>query len=322
MADRSGIRRKATLAATSRVGALGRFGAWARRLFGSRPAADRVGPYQLHEQIGEGGMGVVFRATHTELGSTVAIKLLAPGRDNRERRERFEHESELTSRLAHPNTVAVYARGRTPSGVPFYAMEYVDGVDLEALVQRNGPLDPHRVTNILAQLAGALAEAHALGFVHRDVKPSNVVLRDAGGDSEVAKLLDFGLAQELGAHASTAPDLGRVVGTPLYLPPEAILSPERIDPRSDLYALGALGYFLLVGEPPFSGATVAEVCAHHLHTAPPSPSRRVARVVPHALEALILRCLAKSPESRPESAARLLLELEELTANGDERAAA
>ena len=112
------------------------------------------------------------------------------------------------------------------------------------------------------------------------------------------------------------------MGTPLYLAPEAILSPEHIDPRSDLYALGALGYFLLTGEPPFSGATVAEVCAHHLHTVPPSPSHRVGRFVPRALESLILRCLAKSPESRPESAARLRLELIELTASSGEHRAA
>jgi len=322
MAERSGTRRKATLAATNHDGLLDRFRAWLGRIFGARRASDRVGPYTLHEKIGEGGMGVVYRATHTELGETVAIKLLAPGRDNRVHRERFEREADLTRRLAHPNTVAVYGQGYAPSGVPFYAMEYVDGVDLEALIERDGPQDPRRVADLLAQVAGALADAHALGFVHRDVKPSNVMLRERAGGSDVAMLLDFGLARELGAQGSHDPDLGRVVGTPLYLPPEAILSPEVVDARSDLYALGALGYFLLTGEPPFSGATVAEVCSHHVHTAPPSPSRRAACFVPRALEALILGCLAKSPKDRPASAARLRLELVELAAHGDKRAAA
>jgi len=322
MADRSGTRRKATLAATSQSSATGRFGAWLGRLFRPRPATDRVGPYALHEKIGEGGMGVVFRATHTELGRPAAIKLLAPGRDNRERRQRLEREAELTSRLAHPNTVAVYDHGHTASGVAFFAMEYLEGVDLEALVERDGPQEPSRVADLLAQLAGALAEVHAMGFVHRDVKPANVMLCKSGGDRDVAKLLDFGLTAELGAHESNESGAGRVVGTPLYLAPEAILNPEHIDPRSDLYALGALGYFLLTGEPPFSGATIAEVCAHHLHTVPPSPSRRTGRFVPRALEALILRCLAKSPESRPESAARLRLDLIALTASAGEQRAA
>jgi eukaryotic-like serine/threonine-protein kinase len=278
-----------------------------------QPPGERFGQYTLHEKIGEGGMGVVFRATHALLHRPAAVKLLAAGHDSPESLERFEREAELTSRLSHPNTVAVYDFGRTESGTPFYAMEYLDGLDLETLVERHGPQDPRRVAHLLAQLAGALAEAHGIGLVHRDVKPANVMLCERGGAHDVVKVLDFGLTKELGATDLDASDGGRVVGTPLYLPPEAVVAPERVDARSDLYAVGAVGYFLLTGAPPFAGATIAEVCAHHLHTEPLAPSRRGFRV-PRALEALILRCLAKSPDDRPESAAALRAELLELGA--------
>jgi serine/threonine-protein kinase len=247
------------------------------------------------------------------------VKLLAAGHDRPESLERFEREAELTSRLSHPNTVAVYDFGRTSSGTPFYAMEYLDGLDLETLVERHGPQDPRRVAHLLAQLAGALAEAHGLGLVHRDVKPANVMLCERGGTRDVVKVLDFGLTKELGGPERGDSDGGRVVGTPLYLAPEAILTPERVDARSDLYAVGAIGYFLLAGAPPFTGRTVAEVCAHHLHTTP-RPLPRDSRVPP-ALEALLLRCLAKSPEDRPESAATLRAELLELASTWTEQEA-
>ena len=279
----------------------------------------RFGQYTLHEKIGEGGMGVVFRATHALLGRPAAVKLLAGGHGSREQLARFEREAELTSRLSHPNTVAVYDFGRTAAGTPFYAMEYLDGLDLQSLVELHGPQDARRVAHLLAQLAGALAEAHGMGLVHRDVKPANVMLCERGGSHDVVKVLDFGLTKELGVSAENdGAEDDRVIGTPLYLPPEAILSPERVDARSDLYAVGALGYFLLTGEPPFVGGSLAEVCAQHLHAAPVPPSRRGIRNVPPGLEALLLRCLAKSPEQRPESAAALRAALLELAARWTE----
>ncbi len=331
MDQRGGTRGKRTLAARgSDTTSLARF---ASRLsafvvavvrtflgLGARGAEERFGQYTLHEKIGEGGMGVVFRATHALLHRPAAVKLLAAGHDRPESLERFEREAELTSRLSHPNTVAVYDFGRTSSGTPFYAMEYLDGLDLETLVDRHGPQDPRRVAHLLAQLAAALAEAHGLGLVHRDVKPANVMLCERGGTRDVVKVLDFGLSKDLGGPELDDLDGGRVVGTPLYLAPEAILTPERVDARSDLYAVGALGYFLLAGAPPFLGRTVAEVCAHQLHTPPPSQARRGSRVPP-ALEALILRCLAKSPEDRPESAAALRAKLVELGSTWTEREA-
>lgn len=283
-----------------------------------RREAELFGQYTLHEKIGEGGMGIVFRATHARLARPAAVKLLASEHASAENLARFEREAELTSRLTHPNTVAVYDFGRTASGVPFYAMEYLDGLDLETLVDRHGPQDPRRVAHLLAQLAGALAEAHGLGFIHRDVKPANVMLCERGGVRDVVKVLDFGLTKELAAPASSE-DRGRVVGTPLYLSPEAIVAPERLDARSDLYALGAVGYFLLTGAPPFVGETVATVCAQHLHAQPLPLSQRGIPAVPRELEALILGCLAKSPHDRPESAAALQTALLALASTWTER---
>ena len=284
-----------------------------------QPREGRLGQYTVHEKIGEGGMGVVFRATHARSLRPAAIKLLAPGKGSREHVERFEREAELTSRLSHPNTVTVYELGHTASGAPFYAMEYLDGLDLEELVDRHGPQDPRRVASLLAQLAGALAEAHELGLVHRDVKPANVMLCERGGVHDVVKVLDFGLTKELGSSRLDASGDDRLVGTPLYLAPESILMPERVDARSDLYAVGALGYFLLTGAPPFVGQSVAEVCAHHLHSVPLPPSSQGVRAIPPELETLILRCLAKSPDDRPESAAALRTALLELGSRWTER---
>ena len=335
MAEQSGTRKKANgasalvapFARLARallwlfVGAASTLAAWLglRKAPLGPSAGEHFGQYKLHEKIGEGGMGVVFRATHALLGRPAAVKLLAAGQDSREQLARFEREAELTSRLSHPNTVAVYDFGRSASGTPFYAMEYLDGLDLQSLVDRHGPQDPRRVAHLLAQLAGALAEAHGMGLVHRDVKPANVMLCERGGAHDVVKVLDFGLTKELGAAAELDHLEGeRVIGTPLYLSPEAITSPERVDARSDLYALGALGYFLLTGEPPFTGASLAEVCAHHLHTAPSPLVRRGVRHVPLELETLLRLCLEKAPEARPESATAVRAELLELAARWTE----
>jgi serine/threonine-protein kinase len=237
-----------------------------------------------------------------------AIKLLPAGRAGERERKRFEREVQLTSRLTHPNTISIYDYGRTPTGSFYYAMEYVDGCDLQTLVERDGPQDPARVAHLLAQLAGALSEAHRVGLIHRDIKPANVMLCERGGVADVVKVLDFGLIKEIdsaGRGADTEADGERLVGTPLYMSPEALTDPNSVDARSDLYAVGALGYFLLTGVPPFSGRTVLEVCSHHLRSTPVSPSARLGATIPRELEALILACLAKSPEDRPQDAGAL-----------------
>ncbi|HEV8550556.1 MAG TPA: serine/threonine-protein kinase, partial [Polyangiaceae bacterium] len=253
--------------------------------------ARRLGQYVLGDLIGEGGMGAVYRAQHAMLRRPTAIKLLLPERAGPENIARFEREVQLTARLTHPNTVAVYDYGRTPDGVFYYAMEYLDGLSLEDLVRTHGPQPEGRVIHILVQAAGALLEAHALGLIHRDVKPANILLCERGGAPDMVKLLDFGLVKSL--VPSQNPELTHadaITGTPQYLAPESILEPANVDARVDLYALGGVGYFLLTGRPAFEGKSVLEVCGHHLHSTPERPSERLGRTVLPELEALVLRC--------------------------------
>jgi serine/threonine-protein kinase len=216
---------------------------------------------------------------------------------------RFEREVQLTAQLSHPHTVSIFDYGRTPDGVFYYVMEYLEGLNLEELVREFGAQEPARVAHILGQVAGSLAEAHALGLIHRDIKPANVILCERGGVADVAKVVDFGLARDVDRAASPAVTLAdAIAGTPLYLSPEAITAPETVDARSDLYALGAVGYYLLAGVNVFEANTVVEVCSHHLHTAPVPPSTRLGRPLPEDLEALVLACLEKERSRRPGGA--------------------
>jgi len=272
----------------------------------SSPAnAEAFGPYTLGEKIGEGGMGVVYKARQAGQQRPAAIKLLPFDRAEGRNGERFEREFQLTRKLSHPNTISVYDFGRTPEGSLYYAMEYLEGADLQKLVDRTGPQPPARVAHLLAQICDALVEAHGAGLLHRDIKPANVFLCERSDARDTVKVLDFGLIKEFGPRAGhpAQTDVDSVVGTPTYLSPEAITAPETMDGRSDLYAVGALGYFLLTGAPPFLGKTVLEICARHLHCAPVPPSARAA--VPAELERLIMSCLAKSPAARPRDAASL-----------------
>jgi eukaryotic-like serine/threonine-protein kinase len=287
-----------------------------------RDAGRQLGPYRLDEKIGEGGMGVVYKASHEFLERPAAIKLLPADRAGERDRRRFEREVQLTSRLTHPNTISIYDYGRTPEGTFYYAMEYLDGLDLQTLVEREGPQEPARVAHLLAQLTAALDEAHRVGLIHRDVKPANVMLCERGGVKDVVKVLDFGLIKSLDCRGNGADtEIDRIVGTPLYLSPEALTAPETVDARSDLYAVGALGYFLLTGVPPFSGRNVLEVCGHQLHSAPVPPSQRLGRALPRELEQLLLRCLAKAPQDRPQSAAQLHRAFSRMAAEWSEPAA-
>jgi serine/threonine-protein kinase len=263
--------------------------------------ARKIGQYTLEEKIGEGGMGVVYRARHAMLRRPTAIKLLPRERLADDAVRRFEREVQLTAELTHPNTITVYDYGRTPDGLFYYAMELLHGPSLETVVEKSGPQPAARVVHVLRMVAGALTEAHGRGLIHRDIKPANIVLSERGGMLDVATILDFGLVHEIDPGAPSDTLEGRIVGTPLYLAPEVILSAKAAGPRSDLYALGAVGYFMLTGKPVFDGNSVVEVCGHHLHSPVVPPSKRVD--VPPALEALIVQCLAKDPEARPESAA-------------------
>jgi serine/threonine-protein kinase len=276
----------------------------------------RLGQYTLESKIGTGGMGVVYRARHAMLRRPTAIKLLPADRAGEANLMRFEREVQLTAELSHPNTIAIYDYGRTPDRIFYYAMEYLDGIDLEQLVKRDGPLPPGRVVHILRQVCGALGEAHSKGLLHRDIKPPNVILTERGGEPDVAKVVDFGLVKPL---VTTEPDITVstslvLAGTPLYMAPETLSAPGIYDPRSDLYAVGAVGYFLLTGKPVFEAGTVAEAFGHHLHSEPVAPSARLGRPVPAEIEAIILRCLKKSMNERPASARELARELEQCAA--------
>jgi hypothetical protein len=271
--------------------------------------AQQLGQYTLEAKIGEGGMGIVYRARHALLRRPTAIKLLPAARAGAETVARFEREVQLTSQLTHPNTVAIYDYGRTPDNEFYYAMEFLDGIDLEELVAHDGPQPPGRVRHLLRQIAGALAEAHARGVVHRDVKPSNIMLCERGLLPDVVKVLDFGLARELEGGRSDVTQAGQLAGTPLYMSPEQVRS-EPLDGRSDLYALGAVGYHLLTGQPVFSARTAVEVLAKHLHEPVEPPSKVLGRPLPPSLERLLLECLAKEPTARPASAAAVVSALD------------
>jgi serine/threonine-protein kinase len=287
--------------------------------------ATQLGQYTLLEKIGSGGMGAVYRASHAMLRRPTAVKLLLPGRTSAEHLRRFEREVQLTSRLTHPNTVAVFDYGRTVDGIFYYAMEYLDGVNLEDLVRREGPQPPGRVRHILRQVAGSLAEAHGVGLIHRDIKPGNVILvSERGGARDVAKVVDFGLVRDLEQETEAGDDEG-FAGTPLYLAPETITHPDDVDARSDLYSFGCVGYFLLTGRPVFEGETVIEVVGSHLHKPPVPPDQRLGGPVPASLSALILACLEKDPVRRPASALACIAALdasEDVPAWTDEQASA
>jgi len=279
-----------------------------RSIYGLRrevEEARRFGQYVLGEVIGQGGMGRVYRARHALLRRDTAIKLILPERLGEVALQRFEREVQATARLTHANTVAVYDYGRTPEGVFYYAMELLDGGDLDDLVSYAGALPSGRVVFILEQVCRALHEAHRAGLVHRDVKPANVIVSERGGEGDVAKVLDFGLVHGLDAREAQAQAEEVPTGTPLYMAPESITSPNEVGAHSDLYAVGAVAYCLLTGRPPFQAATVVELFAHHLHTIPERPSLRLRRPVPGDLEAVVLRCLAKSPADRFDDAATL-----------------
>ena len=268
--------------------------------------ARQLGQYTLDEMIGAGGMGAVYRAHHALLRRPTAVKLLNGEKINDTALRRFEREVQFTSRLNHPNTICIYDYGRTPEGVFYYAMEYLDGIDLEQLVERYGPLPERRVVEILKQVCGSLAEAHGLGLVHRDVKPANIVVNRRGGLDDYVKVLDFGLVKPVDADkeaAVTAPNL--VAGTPLYMPPEAVERPDQVDARSDLYAVGAVGYFLLTGTAVFQGRNMLDLLRKQVSAQPQSPSERAGKTFSADLERLLMRCLAKSPEERPSSAGEL-----------------
>jgi serine/threonine-protein kinase len=268
--------------------------------------AMQLGQYRLEANLGAGGMGIVYRAHHALLKRPTAIKLLPPGKAGATALARFEREVKLTARLTHPNTITIFDYGHTPDGVFYYAMELLEGATVDEIVRCDGAQPAERVIHVLTAVAGALEEAHGIGLIHRDIKPANIMLCQQGGRQDVPKLLDFGLVKDVSAEDDAALTReGDVAGTPLYMAPETLTSPANVDARSDIYAVGAVGYFLLTGQHVFTGKTLMEVCGHHLHTKPAPLSEQLGASLPEDLEALILRCLEKDPRRRPQSAPEL-----------------
>jgi len=272
--------------------------------------ARRLGQYVLEQKIGEGGMGEVYRARHGMMRRPSAIKLMRANQASEAQLRRFEREVQLTARLTHPNTITIFDYGRTHDGVFYYAMELLDGANLQRIVSLGGPQPAGRVVRILTMVCGALTEAHNIGLIHRDIKPANIMLCAQGGELDVVKLLDFGLVKELVVDAEAElTGVSTLIGTPQYMAPESILGPGGTDTRSDIYALGAVAYFLLAGVDVFDGKSVIELCIQHLHQ-PPTPFAQRGVQVPAELEAMVLACLDKQPERRPQSAAELRRRLE------------
>jgi eukaryotic-like serine/threonine-protein kinase len=268
-------------------------------------AARRLGQYVLVQEVGRGANGMVYRARHSLLRRPVAIKLLSPDMTNEANAARFEHEVQMTSQLTHPNTVAIYDYGRTPEGLFYFAMEYLGGIDLNQLVRKFGAQPEGRVIHILRQVCGSLSEAHRIGLIHRDIKPANIVLARRGGVYDFVKVLDFGLVKAVNLGTTGGVVTDAVVGTPHFMSPEAVEKPESVDSRSDLYSLGAVGYWLLTGKTLFDHDTVEGLLASQVKELPQFPGERLGKPLSSDLAGLIMRCLAKSPEQRPPSAEAL-----------------
>ncbi len=282
-------------------------------------AARDLGQYQLQERIATGGMGEIWRASHRFLARPAAIKVIHPdkisplGSDAATKvLERFEKEAQTTARLESLHTVRVYDFGRTEGGEFYYAMELLKGLDVELLVERYGPVSPERAIHFMTQACDSLAEAHALGQVHRDVKPSNLFICKVGRTYDVLKVLDFGLVTRAGSEKTRDLRLEGtegLAGTPAYMAPEQVLADTSIDERADIYALGCVGYWLLSGHTVFDIDRPLAMAVAHVKAAPMPLSRRTEIAVPADLEALIMQCLQKDPATRPQSAEQLADEL-------------
>jgi serine/threonine-protein kinase len=260
-------------------------------------------------------MGEVWRAEHRLLARPAAIKLIRPevlgARDADSRRvlvRRFEREAQATALMRSAHTVELYDFGVTDDGTFYYVMELLDGLDLKELVARAGPVPPERAVHFLRQMCDSLAEAHEAGLIHRDVKPANVYACHYGRKVDFVKVLDFGLVKG-GGERKDEPDhltVDHVAGgTPAFMSPEQAVGDKAVDARSDLYAVGCVAYWLLTGTVVFQGQTAMETIVMHVNREPDPLSRRAAQPVPPELEAIVLDCLAKSPDARPQTADEL-----------------
>jgi eukaryotic-like serine/threonine-protein kinase len=283
--------------------------------------ARELGSYQLVELLGRGGMGEVWRARHRLLARPAAIKLIRANDSedgpSEEAASRFEREAHVTASLSSPHTVQLFDFGISDDGTFYYVMELLDGLDLDTLVSRYGPLPAERAVYLVRQACHSLAEAESYGLVHRDIKPANLFVCRYGGEHDFVKVLDFGIAKvtqgvmETGEIGVTRDNVVR--GTPAYIAPEQALGAPHIDIRADIYALGCVLYFMLTAEPVFNAETPMAMVVHHAHTPPTPPSARTERPIAKALDQLVMECLAKDPAERPQSARELSRRLDAIT---------
>ena len=278
--------------------------------------ARELGVYRLEERLGWGGVGEVWRAEHRMLARPVAIKRVRPealggkiGESQGIVLERFQREAQATASLRSPHTIELYDFGISDDGTFYYVMELLDGMDIESFVQRFGPVPAERGIHFLGQVCHSLAEAHEKGLIHRDIKPANVCVCRYGREVDFIKVLDFGLVKPRGKSGGddlklTAENVA--TGTPAYMAPEQVLGDRLIDARADIYAVGCLGYWLLTGQLVFDGETAMKTMMDHVKTSPVPPSERSELGISASLDDVILSCLEKDPDRRPQSADALV----------------
>src|SRR3954470_21035612 len=284
----------------------------------SDPNIDRIlmGQFELREIAGRGAMGTVYRAYQRTMDRIVAVKILRseivkePGV-----LRRFLREARAAARLQHPNIVTVHMVGETEDGVPYLVMEHIDGVSLEAICEAQGPQPLGRVVSFARQIAAALSEAHSLGIVHRDLKPANILVTDRSRTPDLVKVLDFGIAKLINTEAdqSMMTADGTIFGTPHYIAPEQASGGD-VDHRVDIYSLGCILFRLATGVLPFEGTQSMQVVLKHLREEPPRP-RSLDANIPQALEDLILACLQKSRNRRPDDAEQVIASLDRIEAD-------
>lgn len=281
--------------------------------FGARLQRARdIGSYHLIQRLSHGGMGEVWVARHRMLARPAAIKLIRPevlGASEESRTtavKRFEREAKATARLTSPHTVVVYDFGTTVQGSFYYAMELLNGIDLDSLVERYGPLEPARAVFFLSQICDSIQEAHGAGLIHRDVKPANILACRVGNQHDFVKVLDFGLVKTPEAKDRATQLTGEIItGTPAYMAPEQATDVSHVDHRTDIYALGCVMYWLITGHQVFTNDNPMSTIADHITSQPVIPSSRAEADIPPAMDRLILDCLEKRPRARPQSVAEV-----------------
>jgi serine/threonine protein kinase len=264
-----------------------------------------IGRYKLERHLGSGGMGDVWAAVDVTLKQRVAIKTVHAQRLGSSGLTRLEREVRALAGLAHPNTVRVYDYGATDDGLWYYVMELLHGQTLRELVERGGALQPGRLVHIAQQVLRALGEAHNKGIIHRDIKPENIFIAELGGEADVVKLLDFGIAKATTSADSTLTNTGFIAGTPAYMAPELIQG-HAADRRTDIYSFGAMLYFAASGRLPFGDADTATLFASHVNRSPESLTTAAVHPMPEPLVRLIERCMSKKPDDRYPSTHALL----------------